>query len=121
MSCLFNSLAPAVQLHPEDLRRSIANFLKTDPALLDDIKAKDIIEWSEGKSLEEYANRMGQPGVWGGGIEIRAFCELYNVDVVVHVLYTKRKFIVKGSKRANKETHISYTGNHFEPMYTLIQ
>ena len=47
MSCLFNSLAPAVSLHPEVLRKAIAAYLKTDPKLLDDIKAKDIIEWTE--------------------------------------------------------------------------
>ena len=121
MSCLFNSLAPAVHLHPEILRTRIANFLKTDPELLDDIKAKDIIAWTENKTLDEYANRMSRPGVWGGGIEIRAFCEMYAIDVAVHVLYTNKKFTIRSSKKANKKVHISYTGSHFEPMYIIIK
>ena len=120
MSCLFNSLAPAVSLHPEVLRKAIAAYLKTDPKLLDDIKAKDIIEWTEGKSLQEYASRMSRPGVWGGAIEIRAFCELFEMDVTVHVLYTDKEFTVETSKQPTRVVHISYTGNHFEPMYIEI-
>ena len=117
MSCLFNSLSPAVSLHPEVLRKVLATYLKTDPALLDDIKAADIIKWTEGKSLQDYASSMSRPGVWGGAIEIRAFCELYEMDVVIHVLYTGKKFSIKSSKNPKKIVHISYTGNHFEPMY----
>ncbi|KKL65197.1 hypothetical protein LCGC14_2157400 [marine sediment metagenome] len=117
MSCLFNSLAPAVSLHPEVLRKAIAAYLKTDPELLDDIKATDIVAWTEGRTLQEYADRMSQAGVWGGAIEIRAFCELFDMDVVVHVIYTGKEFTVESSKTPRRIIHISYTGNHFEPMY----
>ena len=117
MSCLFNSLAPAVGLHPEVLRKALAAYLKTDPQLLDNIKATDIIKWTEGKNLNDYAQRMSQPGVWGGAIEIRAFCELFEMDVCIHVLYTGQQFSVETSKEPRKTVHISYTGNHFESMY----
>jgi len=120
MSCLFNSLSPAVNLHPEILRKAISAYLKTDPKLLDNIKATDIINWAEGKDLYEYANQMSQPGVWGGAIEIRAFCELFEMDVKVHVLYTGLEFIIKSSKKPTAIIHINYTGNHFESKYIEI-
>lgn len=120
MSCLFNSLAPAVGLNPQILRKTIAAYLKTDPKLLDDISAKDIVEWTEGRSLHDYADNMSRPEVWGGAIEIRAFCELFRMDVTVHVLYTKKEFTVETSKVPTRTVHISYTGSHFEPLYIIF-
>nr|QBK87490.1 MAG: OTU-like cysteine protease [Marseillevirus LCMAC201] len=117
MSCLFNSLAPAVNLHPEVLRKAIAAYLKTDPELLDNVKATDVVEWTEGSTLEEYADRMSQSGTWGGAIEIKAFCELFDMDVTVHVIYTGKEFTVESSKTPLRIVHINYTGNHFESMY----
>ena len=106
MSCLFNSLAPAVNLHPEVLRKTIAGYLKTDPELLDNIKAKDIVAWTDGKDLNSYADNMARPGVWGGAIEIRAFCELFHMDVTVHVLYTNNKFVISSSKTCLRNIYI---------------
>lgn len=120
MSCLFDSLAPAVGLHPWVLRRAIAAYLKTDPKLLEDIKATDIISWTEGQDLQSYANRMAQSNTWGGAIEIRAFCELFEMNVIVHVLYTGYQFPVETSKIPRKIVHIRYDGIHFEPLYTEL-
>lgn len=117
MSCLFDSLAPAVGIDSSLLRQTIAEYLKTDPKLLDDITAKDIISWTESKSLHEYADSISRPHVWGGGLEIKAFCELFRMNVIVHVLYTNKKFAVYCSGCANKQVNISYTGDHFEPLY----
>ena len=90
MSCLFESLAPSIKLHPEVLRRIISVYLKSNPPLMDDVKANDIITWSEGKSLEEYANHISKPGVWGGAIEIKAFCEMYYADPTNTLFAIKR-------------------------------
>ena len=120
MSCLFNSLAPAVGIHPDVLRKVIAEYLKTDPKLLDCIKATDIIKWTDGQTLEAYTDRMSNTDSWGGAIEIRTFCELYSMDVTVHVLYTGKEFTTESSKDPIRIVHISYTGDHFEPKYIEI-
>ena len=120
MSCLFKSLAPAVCIDPEILRETIAAYLKTDPLLLDDIRAGDVIKMSEGQNLQEYTAKMSQSTTWGGAIEIKAFCELFHMDVTVHVLYTGKQFTVDSSKEPSHNVHISYTGNHFEPMFVQI-
>jgi len=121
MSCLFNSLAPAVNIHPTKLRELIVDYLKTNPNLLDNVSAKDIILWTEGVDFDKYLDRMNNTSTWGGAIEIRAYCELFRINVVVHVLYTRKEFEIKSSQPTLLTTHISYTGNHFEPMYTVTQ
>lgn len=120
MSCLFNSLAPEVYVYPETLRGAITKYLMTNPTLMDDVKASDIIKWTSGSSLMDYVESMSRPGVWGGAIEIRAFCELYTMNVKIHVLYTGKKFTINCSGQPTRTIHISYTGSHFEPLYTEI-
>jgi hypothetical protein len=102
------------------VRREIAEHLKTNPVLLDDIRANDIVAWTEGGTLQDYANHMLRSDVWGGAIEIKTYCELYAVNVVVHVLYTGKVFTVESSKTPRRIVHISYTGSHFEPLYSEI-
>lgn len=113
MSCLFNSLAPSVSLHPTILRKSIVSYLKTNPKLLDDIKAKDIINWSENKSFENYTNNMLSTDTWGGAIEIKAFCELYNKNVRIYITYTGKSFTINSSKNTSDTVNIKYNGSHY--------
>lgn len=121
MSCLFKSLAVGLGQHPERLRMIIAKYLETNPKLLDDINAADIIRWSENKSLAEYSRRMAQPGVaWGGAIEIKAFCDLFKVNVKIHVMYTGKIFEMCCNGTATHTIHITYNGSHFEPYYIEI-
>jgi len=120
MSCLFISLAPSVNLDHIVLRKNIVDFLETNPVLLDNVKASDIIFWTEKQEFKGYLNNMNKSSTWGGAIEIRAFCELYTLNVCVHVQYTGKFFMVYSSKSSNKTVHINYTGSHYTPMYTVI-
>jgi len=120
MSCLFRSLAPAVGLTTNVLRATIVAFLKTNPILMDDIRASDITEWTDGKKLKDYTASMSNNWQWGGAIEIRAYCELFSVNVCVHVQYTGKKFTINSTKVSRRTVHIRYTGNHFDPMYIQI-
>ena len=38
----------------------------------------------EEDSYEVYLQNMAKPKTWGGEIEIRAFCEAYDRDVLIH-------------------------------------
>lgn len=117
MSCLFNSLASFLDTTSPALRRNIALFLHTNPELYDEIKAKDFIEWAGEGDLGEYASRMARSSTWGTAVEIKACCELYDVDITVHVLYTGREIKFESIYNPRKVIHISYTGSHYEPMY----
>jgi hypothetical protein len=117
MSCLFNSLCISVNMNSSELRTNIVEYLNTNPEFIDNIKVEDIINWTFGNNLETYTRNMMNQNVWGGAIEIRAFCELFNMNVTVHVLYTGKQFTIETSKKPLKNIHINYTGNHFSPMY----
>lgn len=118
MSCLFISLAPAVNETSDSLRQKIVNYLKTDPELLDSVKASEITIWTENDRLENYTRRMGKTSEMGGAIEIRAFCEMYSANVIVNVISNGKKIEFNCTAQPAKITvHLRYTGNHYDLKY----
>ena len=119
MSCLFRSLAYFVKhndfIVDENWMRSvICKYLETNPMILDNIKASDITNWESGKTLDEYVINMKNSSSWGGGIEIKAFCDIFNVKVIVNFFDKTIEFLPKNNK-AIGTIELIYTGNHFEP------
>jgi len=121
MSCLFLSLAPIVNMHPMEVRLRIVEYLKTNPAIMDELKAEDIVKLSDTKeTFQSYTEKMKSPDTWGGALEIRAFCQLFKVNVTVHVVYTGKEFTFYSNIASSKTMHIKYTGTHFVPYYISI-
>ena len=119
MSCLFNSLSN-FNLNPEEnsyiIRQRICDYLAGNPVLFDDIKAEDVIKWESNSSLSNYVCKMKNTSTWGGAIEIRCFCNLYNVNVkVVNIRDAKSTRILfeVGSYRTIQS---SSSGGHYEPL-----
>jgi hypothetical protein len=81
---------------------------------MSDINAASVVMWESGSDLESYVARMRNISTWGGGIEIKSFCERFNVAVAV---YFGDKIInfSPDNNNANATIHIKYTGNHYEP------
>ena len=114
MSCLFDSLSKSVNLDSKLLRKAIMTYISTNPSLIDGVKASEIIDWEKGINLNSYVNKMSRNNEWGGQIEIKAFCDLFNMDVTVHVLYTNKEFVTNSCNKATHNVHITYNGSHFE-------
>lgn len=116
MSCLFNTLSPFVNLSSDELRQNICNYLSENPKMFEDTTASDYVSWSnEGhNSLEDYILSMRNPGTWGGAIEIKAFCNMYFMNVNVLDTRTNKNTIefVEGSK-AKKTLNIKWNGGHY--------
>ena len=89
MSCLFDSLSTYTALNSAQLRHEIVQYLSTNPKLIDDVTFSDIAGW-EGSPQEEYVQTMSQNTTWGGGIEIRAFANLFQMNVHVHIPQNQR-------------------------------
>lgn len=112
MSCLFNSLSYFIkELDSSDLRKLICEYLKTNPTLIENVEAENILGW-ENNNLDCYIKNMSKNSTWGGGIEIRCFCEMFKLDVNVK---HKNKIIEFKTKDAIGSVTIIYTGNHYEP------
>ena len=117
MSCLFDSLSRFIpNTTSSGLRQKIVEFLNTDPILVDNVRFSSMMEW-DSETAQDYIRRMKNENEWGGGVEIRAFCKLYNCRVIVHIAHTNRVVEFLGDDEQNLATHhILWTGNHFEPM-----
>lgn len=127
MSCLFNSLSKFVSDDSGTIRRKICDYLETNPIIFDDAKAEDVINWESNTSLSSYVLRMRNTSTWGGAIEIRCFCNIYNLNVeVINIRGGNRNeksiFFPKSfNSEDNKETlenivKISWNGGHYEPI-----
>lgn len=120
MSCLFRSLAVFVDsIQEDDLRHIICNYLEKNPKLMDDLSLKDILH-VEGMETADYVRSMRDRSTWGGAIEIKAFCEIYQVGVVVRVRHTQKNIIFKPSSLENatclRAVQIEWQGAHYEPI-----
>lgn len=118
MSCLFLSLASAVGYTPDHLRAEIIRYLRTDPVLIDSLRLSEMLSAMEDISLETYTAHMSNPLVWGGGIEIKAFVDIFNMNVIVHTSTGQIPFLCKNA--CEKSVHIQFTGNHYEPYFCTI-
>jgi hypothetical protein len=94
----------------------IVAYLSRNPRLLDDISANDVIQWTEDKTLKEYILEMRKTSVWGGSIEIKAFCDLYGMRVIVHIKNTRRMVTFESESRKNGTIHIHWNGGHYIPL-----
>ncbi len=121
MSCLFNSLSKFVEDDSSTIRKKICDYLETNPFLMEETKAEDIINWESNINLNNYVLRMRNHSSWGGAIEIRCFCNLYNLNVEVVNIRDRKKdtifFYTKNTaKPLDKPIKISWNGGHYEPI-----
>jgi hypothetical protein len=116
MSCLFNTLCNFVDLDSNELRQNICNYLSENPRMFEDVRASDYVSWSdEGyNNLEDYVRNMRRTNTWGGAIEIKAFCNMYFMNVNVLDTRTNKNTInfVEGSK-GKKTLDIKWNGGHY--------
>jgi len=115
MSCLFNSLSYFLpNISSNELRQIICDYIKKNPTLIDGIETKDIIESSPNvRSLNAYVSNMSNTSTWGGGIEIKCFCDIFNAVVIVHFQGNKIEFIP--NTQSSRMIELYYTGSHYEP------
>lgn len=141
MSCLFDSLSHCLK-GDYNLREIICDFIETNPVAIDSgnsiatnstssgtntatssgtkdeeaIKFSDVIQWENGRCLTHYVRRMRKSTTKGGAIEIRAFCLLFGINVIVINLQDNRKIEFKTAKtvKAKATIVLTYTGDHYE-------
>jgi hypothetical protein len=119
MSCLFDSLSKFLNGVPSSmLRMRICDFLSTNPLLMEDLKAEDVIKHETGMTLAVYVCNMRMPSTMGGAIEIKAFAKLFRVNVWVDSLPNK-KVIEFIEDPQLSWCHLKWTGGHFDPVISF--
>lgn len=123
MSCLFDSLSSFTEHSSRELRSKIVSYLGTNPPLMNEATFKDIMSW-EASDENQYLNSMNQDSTWGGAIEIKAFVNLFNVNVIVHIPHLQKtvEFVRNENHKEHYPTiHILWTGNHFVSLKQVLQ
>lgn len=118
MSCLFDSLSSFVTLKSHELRQGICDYLQTNPLLMDDLNAESVIQNENGNSLENYVRMMRNQNTMGGAIEIRAFVNIFKINIKVRSL-PNGKTIEFVQNSENPWQEIIWTGGHFDPVIDL--
>lgn len=84
---------------------------------------KTIME-TENISIEDYVRQMRSNATWGGAIEIKAFCDMYKVNVLVKNIRNENRdpnipdsieFLCNDTN-INRWVEITWNGGHFEPI-----
>lgn len=120
MSCLFHSLSAFVNgMNEDEVRQRICDYLESNPTLMEGLSLEDVLK-TEGMGTMDYVGSMRNSSTWGGGIEIRAFCEIFRVGVLVHVRSTGRDILFRPSGMENAASipaiKIEWQGAHYEPL-----
>ncbi len=113
MSCLFQSLSHFVNgMNENSLRHNICNYLSENHQIFDDLSTNDITTIESGLNISQYISNMRNPSTWGGSLEIKVFCNIFNVVVIVHHNNRQIEFLPSTNKPIGK-CNIGYTGNHY--------
>jgi hypothetical protein len=80
MSCLFDSLAVYLCTSGDHVRTVICDYLASNPTLVDDLDTHSLMEGEH----PDYVAWMRNSATWGGAMEIRAACDIWNVVIRVH-------------------------------------
>lgn len=121
MSCLYIALGRLIGQDPTELRKEICDFLATNPHLMEGVDAETVIQWESEKKIDDYVKTMRSSNTWGGAVELSCFTLMTGHSVVVHDLSTGKEIeFLPSSRRRHRRRrhtlHISWTGNHFEPV-----
>ena len=118
MSCLFDSLSKFIKDESVDgakLRLLICDFLSSNPSLIDDMTAENIIKEETSLPIAQYIDFMRRSDTFGGAIEIRAFTKIFHINVLVKSL-PNRKDIEFIENHEYLWAVISWNGGHFEAL-----
>ena len=115
MSCLFDSLSKFVSINSHDLRQGICDFLDTNPKLLDDMSASDVINFESNMELNRYVANMRQYSTMGGATEIKAFCVMFKMNAKIQSIPNGKtiEFIINDTYPF---VYLKWTGGHYDPI-----
>lgn len=116
MSCLFQSLSYHTKMYnANQLRQLICDYLEKDPKLIGETKFSQLIG---NVSLRQYIRDMRKTTTWGSAFEIKAFCEIFTVIVLVRTINHKFIEFLPSKKVVDypKRIKIDWNGYHYEPL-----
>lgn len=120
MSCLFNSLSYFLNIPSSTIRQTICNYLEENKPLFDDLYTNVVIGLD---SLpDNYIQNMRRESTWGGAIEIKAACIIWNLNVTVHNTRdgNAKRIVFRPLNlhdATTKDITLEWSGGHYSPVH----
>jgi len=113
MSCLFDSLSYFLNYNSNEIRQKICDYLQNNKPIIDGLETNFILEMED----PNYVENMRRNYQWGGGIEIQAACNIWDLRIIVINLRKKDKYIefIPITKNYIYTICITWNGSHYEP------
>jgi len=111
-SCLYSSIGYLIDIKNFNVmtkyqyRELLANFLlktEIDSAML-------------GMSKESYSNNILDISSWGGGIDVRLFCDMFQMQIAVINVQTNSVSVFGEDKKYPQRIYLLYNGIHYDPL-----
>lgn len=119
MSCLYRALSHFHNgIATEQMRHMLCDYLSKNP-IIGGERANNIVKWETKKNLSQYVALMRNQSQWGGAIEIKAYCDLFNKNVKVKSFPNNREIEFLSSNNTNDWVYITWNGYHYEPFRSL--
>ena len=114
MSCLFDSISYFLRIDSFQTRQKICDYLESNQEILSGIDTKLILNMED----PNYINKMRGTTTWGGALEIKAACNLWNIKIVVYIdrLHNKKIEFIPSNEEYIGVIEIEWQGNHFIPV-----
>ena len=125
MSCLFDSLEYFLKIPSKEIRTKICDYLTQDNDLMEGFNTTDLLEI---ESID-YIKKMRKSSTWGGGIEIKSACNIWNLRIfLINVRKSDKvdktnpyiEFLPnKNNKTHAKTIYLTWNGFHYEPIKNI--
>lgn len=118
MSCLFDSLSQYLKEDSKSIRGKVCNYLKQNNSIMEDIETNIILNMDR----DNYIESMTDENTWGGGIEIKAACNIWNIKIkVIYISNTSKSYTIefipsqknKENRKKNRVIKLYYDGVHY--------
>jgi hypothetical protein len=123
MSCLFDSLSKYLKEDSKIIRCKVCKYLEQNNSIMEDIETKIILNMDR----DNYIESMTDENTWGGGIEIKAACNIWNIKIkVIYISNISKSYTIefipsqrnKQNRKKNRVIKLYYDGVHYKS--TLI-
>ena len=118
MSCLFNSLSSFFQKDSNTIRQLICEYLEKNGKIIEGLDTEVILSLDISKN--DYISQMRHQNTWGGAIEIKAACNIWNIRIQVHNIRDMNNINIIEFLPINPiyqgTINISWNGSHYEPL-----
>ena len=125
MSCLFDSLEYFLKISSKDIRTKICDYLENSNQLVEGLDTKDLLDIES----EDYIRKMRKKSTWGGGIEIKSACNIWNLRIfVINLRRTDTidksnpwiEFVPNNQNNPKiKIIFLTWNGYHYEPLKNI--